>query len=184
MPVSLGGSVHQSALVRVQADTQWLLACLLRWQTLSSHSNSIGLWSPRNLGHENVATKTHHPTKVLADFTQQDCVLRAGVHVLLVDLLPPGLHDPHGLHGMVLQEIEDSEQGYDLPAAEPLTLASYVSDVPVEVYLEHAAVGADLPEMPLFLRPDRYVNVPLAPTYQAAYRGFPAFWQEVLERPG
>lgn len=36
-------------------------------------------------------------------------------------------------------------------------------------------------EMPLFVRPDRYVNVPLEPTYQAAYRGMPAFWRAVLE---
>jgi hypothetical protein len=53
----------------------------------------------------------------------------------------------------------------------------------VDVYLEHLAVDAPLPEMPLFLTPDRYVNVPLEPTYQAAYRGLPAFWREVLERP-
>ena len=50
-----------------------------------------------------------------------------------------------------------------------------------EVYLEHVAVGAALPEMPLFLRLDRHVNVPLEPTYQAAYRGMPAFWRDVLE---
>jgi hypothetical protein len=53
----------------------------------------------------------------------------------------------------------------------------------VEIYLEHVAVGAALPQMPLFLRPDRYVNVPLEPTYQAAYRGLPAFWRAVLEGP-
>ncbi len=35
--------------------------------------------------------------------------------------------------------------------------------------------------MPLFLNPDRYVNVPLEATYLAAYRGMPAFWREVLE---
>jgi hypothetical protein len=51
----------------------------------------------------------------------------------------------------------------------------------VDVYLEHAAVGAPLPEMPLFLSPEHYVNVPLEPTYQAAYHGFPAFWRAVLE---
>jgi len=27
--------------------------------------------------------------------------LEAGVHVLLLDLLPPGPHDPQGLHGAV-----------------------------------------------------------------------------------
>jgi hypothetical protein len=35
--------------------------------------------------------------------------------------------------------------------------------------------------MALFLRPDRYVQVPLEPTYQAAFRGMPAFWRDVLE---
>ncbi len=109
--------------------------------------------------------------------------LRAGVHVLLVDLFSPGADDPEGLHGVLARELQDSDERYDLPADEPLTLASYVADAPVDAYLEHAAVCAALPEMPLFLNPDRYVNVPLGPTYQAAYRGFPAFWRDVLERP-
>jgi len=42
-------------------------------------------------------------------------------------------------------------------------------------------VGASLPDMPLFIRFDRYVNVPIERTYQAAYRGVPRFWREVLE---
>ena len=49
----------------------------------------------------------------------------------------------------------------------------------VEIYVEHVAIGAALPEMPLFLHSDRYVNVPLEPTYQAAYDGMPAFWRGV-----
>ena len=36
-------------------------------------------------------------------------------------------------------------------------------------------------KVPLFLHPDRYVNVPLEATYNAAYRGVPAFWRDVLE---
>jgi len=109
--------------------------------------------------------------------------LNVGVHVLLVDLFPPGPWDPDGLHGILLRQLEDSDERYELSSAEPLTLASYAAGAKVEIYLEHIAVGAALPEMPLFLRPDRYVNVPLEPTYQAAYRGLPAFWREVLERP-
>jgi hypothetical protein len=109
--------------------------------------------------------------------------LNVGVHVLLVDLFRPGRHDPQGLHGEMLRELEDSDEPYDLPREEPLTLASYVTDPPgVDIYLEHVAVGATLPEMPLFLSPNRYVNVPLESTYLAAYRGLPAFWREVLER--
>jgi hypothetical protein len=62
-----------------------------------------------------------------------------------------------------------------------LTLASYAAGRPIEVYLEHLAVGASLPDMPLFLDYERYINVPLEATYQAAYRGMPGFWRDVLE---
>ena len=109
--------------------------------------------------------------------------LEFGVHLLLVDLLPLGRHDPQGMHGAIRQCLEQSDEPYDLPTDEPLTLASYAAGQQVEVYLEHLGVGAVLPEMPLFLHPDRYINVPLEPTYQEAYRGVPAFWREILEGP-
>lgn len=105
----------------------------------------------------------------------------AGVHLLLVDVFPPGPYDPTGMHGAILQELDPSAVPYDLPTDEPATLASYAAGPTVEIYLEHVGVGAPLPEMPLFLRQDRYVNVPLEATYQAAYRGLPAFWRDVLE---
>lgn len=50
--------------------------------------------------------------------------------------------------------------------------------------MEHVAVGAELPQMPLFLRFDRYINVPLEETYQIAYRGMPAFCREVWNAYG
>ena len=50
-------------------------------------------------------------------------------------------------------------------------------------YVEHLAVGAGLFDMPLFLNPDRYVNVPLEATYQAAFRGLPSFLRESLNAP-
>jgi hypothetical protein len=37
--------------------------------------------------------------------------------------------------------------------------------------------------MPLFLDVHAYVTVPLAGTYDGAYRGVPQIWREVLERP-
>jgi hypothetical protein len=107
--------------------------------------------------------------------------LDVGVHLLLVDLLPPGRHNPQGMHGVIRQRLDQSDEPYDLPADEPLTLAAYAAGPQVEVYLEHLAVGAVLTAMPLFLRPDRYVDAPLEATYQAAYRGVPAFWRDVLE---
>jgi hypothetical protein len=105
--------------------------------------------------------------------------LEFGVHVLLVDLFPPRPADPHGLHGAVWERFANEPSGP--PAEGPLTLASYVAAAPPEAYLEHLAVGAVLPDMPLFLHRERYVNTPLEATYQAAYRGVPAFWRDVLE---
>jgi hypothetical protein len=43
-------------------------------------------------------------------------------------------------------------------------------------------VGEALPEMPLFLTPEAYVNVPLESTCQAAYQGVPRLYQEVLNK--
>jgi hypothetical protein len=101
----------------------------------------------------------------------------------VVDLFPPGRHDPHGMHGAIIERLRRSDEPYDLPADEPLTLASYEAGSTVEAYLEHLAVGADLPDMPLFLRREQYVHVPLEVTYEAAYRAMPAIWREVLESP-
>ncbi len=120
--------------------------------------------------------------RTVAEFASKTVeALDAGIHVLMVDLFPPGLHDPEGMHGVIRQRLDGSDEPYNLPIDELLTLASYAAGPQVDIYLEHVAVGAALPEMPLFLRPDRYVNVPLEPTYQAAYRGMPAFWRDVLE---
>lgn len=105
--------------------------------------------------------------------------LDLGVHVLLIDLFPPGRHDPRGLHGAVWNEFDEGP--YDLPAAEPLTVASYAAGPPVKAYLEHLAAGGALPDMPLFLSSERYIQAPLEVTYQAAYRGVPAFWRDVVE---
>lgn len=105
--------------------------------------------------------------------------LHYGVHLLLVDLFPSGTHDPQGMHGAIWDRLGDTPD--DVPVDEPLTLASYVADAPPEVYVKQFAVGSVLPEMPLFLDPEYYVNVPLETTYQATWRGTPERWRKVLE---
>jgi hypothetical protein len=107
--------------------------------------------------------------------------LRLGVNLLVVDLFPPSPHDPHGMPGAIGARFRRSDDDYQLPPGEPFTLASYATGPRPSAYLEHLAVGAALPEMPLFLRPGRYVNVPLGATYQTAYEGMPPFWRDVLE---
>src|SRR5262249_13939841 len=109
--------------------------------------------------------------------------LESDIHVLLVDLLPPTPHDPHGMHGAVWGYFDTA--AVEVPADQPLILAAYAwdGDEP-EAFLEPMAVGRRLIDMPLFLTPQRYVNVPLEATYLAAYRGMPQFWRDVLEQDG
>jgi len=87
------------------------------------------------------------------------------------------------MHGAIWQRLDLTEETYALPTDNSLTLASYVAADPVDIYLEHPSFGSALAEMPLFLRPDRYIGVPLESTYQEAYHGMPAFWREQLEQP-
>ena len=106
-------------------------------------------------------------------------LLAHGIHILLIDLFPPGSHDPLGLHAALWDRLGDTPE--PPPADEPLTLASYVAGAPVEAYLEHLAVGQSLADMPLFLDPGVYVCAPLEETYQATWRGTPEPWRAVLQ---
>jgi hypothetical protein len=112
-------------------------------------------------------------TKVIA-------ALRSGIHVLLVDPFPPGSADPLGMHGTVWRRV--ASEKVEVTEERPLAFASYRADRPVEAFVNHLAVGDDLPDMPLFLSRKKYIDVPLEATYSAAYAGMPAFWRKVLEK--
>jgi hypothetical protein len=105
-------------------------------------------------------------------------LLRAGIHLLIVDLFPPGPRDPQGIHKAIWDEFNDSD--FALPAGRPLTAAAYVGGPCPETFVQPAAVGAPVPEMPLFLTPDVYVPVPLETTYQSAWEAVPSFWRNML----
>jgi hypothetical protein len=109
-------------------------------------------------------------------------VIEAGVHLLVVDLFPPGPRDPQGIHAVLWSEIEG--EAFQLPSDKRLTLASYSAGALKRAFIEPVAVGDVLPDMPLFLEPEYYVPVPLAATYQSAWEGVPQFWREQLELPG
>ena len=101
------------------------------------------------------------------------------IHLLIVDFLPPGRHDPHGIHAAIWDEIAGQE--HTPPDGQPLTLAAYETALTVRAYVRSLAVGDRLPEMPLFLEPNRCVHVPLESTHQAAFAAMPLRWRRVLE---
>jgi hypothetical protein len=107
--------------------------------------------------------------------------LKRGVHLLIVDLHPPSRRDPHGLYPAVWSEFK--EEPFELPADKPLTLAAFSTGPIQRSYVETVGVGDLLPAMPLFLTPEEYVNVPLEPTYDMAFRDVPRHLRQLLEAP-
>ena len=107
--------------------------------------------------------------------------VRERIHVLVIDPFPPGKRDPDGLHAAIWHALAD--ESFTLPTDLPLTLASYAAGAENRSFVETVAVGSVLPDMPLFLESDAYVNVPLESTYLAAWADVPAAWREVVEAP-
>ena len=104
--------------------------------------------------------------------------LDGGVHLLLVDVHPPGPRDPNGIHGALMNEIGTEE--YVLGSQHPLTVVAYVGGAVVDAFVAHFAVGGPIPQMPLFLTRENYVRVPLEEAYMAAWEDVPFQYQEVL----
>ncbi|MBI4603901.1 MAG: DUF4058 family protein [Planctomycetes bacterium] len=101
------------------------------------------------------------------------------VHLLILDLHPPGSFDPQGIHGAIWPYITGAD--FEAPGDKWLTLAAYESAESLRGYIEPVAVGDVLPAMPLFYEPRAYVDVPLEATYASAYLGVPRRWRRVLE---
>lgn len=114
-----------------------------------------------------------------AQFIQKEAdLLRAGIHLLVVDMFPPSARDPEGIHKAIRDEFLDNL--FVLPEDKRLTLASYAAGTYPESFVQPIGAGDRLPEMPLFLSPDIYVPVPLEETYLAAWETMPEYWREVL----
>jgi hypothetical protein len=112
-----------------------------------------------------------------------DC-LQQGIHVLVIDILPPTPRDPQGMHKVIWDEID--EEPFELPPDKPLTLAAYLAgdlraDMETTAYVELIGVGDILPDMPAYLDHSGYVPVPLEGTYQAAWATCPADLRELVE---
>jgi hypothetical protein len=108
-------------------------------------------------------------------------LLQAGVHLLIVDLFPPGRRDPQGIHKVIWDRLHD--EPFQLPPDKPLTVAAYAAGTETVAYVEPVAVGEALPDMPVFLTADRYVPCPLEASYQTAWEQFPAPLKGPLESP-
>jgi hypothetical protein len=116
----------------------------------------------------------------LRDFVDK-CIglLRQGIHLLVVDLFPPSPCDPFGIHKAVWDEI--TEQSFALPTGQDRILVSYEAGTETSAFVETVAVRASLPDMPLFLLPGQYIQVPLEPTYQHGWDACPGVMRNAVE---
>jgi hypothetical protein len=116
----------------------------------------------------------------LRDFVDKTIeFLRAGVHVLIVDLFPPTPRDPFGLHKVIWDEI--TEEDFVFPEGKDRILASYETGGVRAAYVEPVGVGDALPDMPLFLASGFHVPVPLEPTYRATWDASPEELRAAVE---
>jgi hypothetical protein len=120
---------------------------------------------------------SNHSIRALAVKTGE--LIRQGVNLLVVDLLPPGPRDPQGVHKVIWDEI--TVQHFELPPGKPLTVASYQSSPKRIAYVEPVAVGDRLPDMALFLYDGQWVVVPLEETYQATWNVLPAEIRQLFQ---
>ncbi len=60
-------------------------------------------------------------------------LLRAGIHLLIIDVIPAGSRDPQGIHGAIWDEIDEDDQPFVLPTDEPLTMVAERSLISVAI---------------------------------------------------
>jgi hypothetical protein len=105
--------------------------------------------------------------------------LDQGIHVLIVDLFPPSIRDPQGIHKAIWDELED--RPFQLEAGRNRTLVAYVAGLPRRAYVEPVGIGDMLPDMPAYLNRNSYVPVPLESTYMATWASCPDEMRRLIE---
>lgn len=100
------------------------------------------------------------------------------INLLVIDPFPPSPRDPQGIHKAIWDEITD--EPFVLPTGRQLTLAAYQAAPIKTAYVEPFAVGQSIPDMPLFLHNDFYINVPLELTYMDTWNVLPQLLRDLV----
>ena len=149
-------------------------------QQISSLSSNVDRQSGSGIELGATASRVFRDGRADHGWTGSRCC-RPG-NLLIVDLFPPNRRNTQGIHKVIWDRLRD--EPFALPPDKPLTLAAYAAGSEIVAYIEPVAVGDILPDRPIFLTPDYYVNCPLEATYQATWSVFPAVLKAPLEQPG
>ncbi|MFO0806852.1 MAG: hypothetical protein U0791_27415 [Gemmataceae bacterium] len=102
-------------------------------------------------------------------------LLRLGIHLVVVDPFPS-----RGVHSRLWREFTGTESG-STPEKAASFMSYQVGGREPHAYVDEAAFGSDLPEMPLFLSEDKCVSLPLEESYRTAWDGYPLPIRKLLE---
>jgi hypothetical protein len=117
---------------------------------------------------------------VLRSFVEKTVdLLYDNINLLVIDPFPPGPRDPQGIHKAIWDEITD--EPFALPDDRRLTLAAYQAAPIKTAYVAPFAVGQPIPEMPLFLHNNFYINVPLEQTYMDTWAVLPQLLRGLVQ---
>ncbi|HLX60708.1 MAG TPA: hypothetical protein VKX17_05445 [Planctomycetota bacterium] len=105
--------------------------------------------------------------------------LQQGIHFSYVDVHPPGLLDPCGIHGEIC--FESGHEPPKLPRTKKLCAAGYEATETITAFVNPFGVGDLIPETPLFLRRGFHVMLPLEQTYNEAFTYFGEESKEIVE---
>ncbi len=178
-----GGVATQAVAARTQAPPSAQIIRRSTKELYAARANRVVL--KHHLGRiiaviEIVSPGNKNSRVAVRDFVEQTMeFLKAGVHVLVIDLFPPSPRDPVGIHKVIWDEIE--EEDFSFPAGKNRMLASYKTGTERIAFLEPIAVGDVLPPMPLFLSTWYHVQVPLESTYHATWDSSPSDYRLAVE---
>ena len=112
---------------------------------------------------------------------QAKAALNAGVHVVHLDLLPPTRFTPVGLGGAIWAAVDGED--YPFAPEKPLAADALQAGRVMELFSNPLSVGDELPDVPLFLTPDLYIELPLAAAYADAFEESAPQDRQLLTRP-
>lgn len=98
--------------------------------------------------------------------------LKRGLNLLIVDPHSPMANGVRGFLPTIWDTVSGSK-AETISFDKPLAVALFVAGVPPTAYFDPFDLGDPIPDMPLFLEPGRYVNVPLETSYLASWNVLP-----------
>lgn len=99
-------------------------------------------------------------------------LLKAGIHLMVIDLLPPTKACPLGFHNKIW-EYGHAVCDYEPAEGKNLSVVSYDASDMLEAFLEPLAVGDAMPSSPLFLLEGTHIELPLEETANLVMKFIP-----------